>query len=461
MNDRVPTSRVARGSKIGKAAAGQALRNAGTRASMLGRSDEAKARISEKAVLQAADQLVTVLGSMKGAAMKIGQMLSVIDLDLVPESHREHFQRKLAVLRDQAPKVSFDAMRKIIEDDLGRSISDVFAEFDDVPIAAASIGQVYRAQLHDGRLVAVKVQYPGIDVAIRADMKNLAMFLKFWRSTIPTVAAPELAREIKLNMESELDYEREARTQHQLAQLFAGHPFIEVPDSVPSASGRRVVVTELFDGQPFDAIRALPQQDRDRVGEIIYRFYIGSMFSYSEFCGDPHPGNILLGTDGKVGFIDFGLYNKMDPVHVDFEKQCLRAASENRSQDLFDLMVRRGVINADAGVSVDECLDYVYGAAGWHLNDESIEITPAMASGSMLLAIDPRISEFSGMRHQNLPPEHIFSRRAEFLTFGVLGQLGATNNWHRIAREWVYDEPPQTALGIAHAEWDRSRTIDE
>lgn len=329
----------------------------------------------------------------------------------------------------------------------------MFAEFDDVPIAAASIGQVYRARLHDGRPVAVKVQYPGIDVAIRADMKNLAMFLKFWRSTLPAVAAPELAHEIKLNMESELDYEREARTQHELALLFADHPFIEVPDSVPAASGPKVVVTELFDGQSFDAIRALPQQDRDRVGEIVYRFYIGSLFAFNEFCGDPHPGNILLGANGKVGFIDFGLYNRMDPIHVDFEKQCLRAATENRSQDLFDLMVARGVINADAGVTVDECLDYVHGAAGWHLTDEQIAVTPAMASGSILLAIDPRVSEFAGMRHQNLPPEHIFSRRADFLTFGVLGQLGAANNWHRIAREWIYGEAPTTPLGEAHARW--------
>ncbi|MDT5103455.1 MAG: hypothetical protein QOI25_968, partial [Mycobacterium sp.] len=210
MSDQVPTSRVTRGSKLGKAAATQAVRTAGARMSMVGRSSASKAQISEKAALQAADQLVTVLGSMKGAAMKLGQMLSVVDLELVPESHRESFQRKLAVLRDQAPTVSFDVMRRQIEDDLGGPVTTLFAEFDDQPMAAASIGQVYRARLHDGRDVAVKVQYPGVDVAIRADMKNLAMFLRFWRSAIPTVSTPELAAEIARNMESELDYEREA-----------------------------------------------------------------------------------------------------------------------------------------------------------------------------------------------------------------------------------------------------------
>lgn len=424
---------------------------------MIGRSHDAKVRISEKAAIQAAEQLVTVLGSMKGAAMKLGQMLSVIDLEVVPESHRESFQRKLAVLRDRAPAVSFDVMRRQIEADLGAPIDRLFADFDDSAIAAASIGQVYRARLHDGRDVAVKVQYPGIDVAIRADMKNLAMFLKFWRSTIPTISTPELAEEVKRNIEGELDYVREAQTQHDLATLFADHPFITIPDSVAERSGARVIVTELFDGRPFDVIRTLTEAERDRVGEIVYRFYIGSMFRFNEFCGDPHPGNILLGADGRIGFIDFGLYNRMDPEHVEFEKECLRAATELRTQDLFDMMVRRGVIDADSGVTPDECLGYVHGAGGWHLTDEAITVTPAMASGSMLLAIDPRISQFSGMRHQNLPPEHIFSRRADFLTFGVLGQLEATNNWHRIAREWLYDEPPATALGIADAEWRASR----
>jgi predicted unusual protein kinase regulating ubiquinone biosynthesis (AarF/ABC1/UbiB family) len=457
MPDQIPTSRVSRGTKLGAAAATQAVRSAGTKVSKLGRSPESKARISEKAAVQAADQLVTILGSMKGAAMKLGQMLSVVDLGFVPESERENFQRKLAVLRDQAPKVPFDVMRRQIEDDLGKPVTQLFADLHDEPIAAASIGQVYRARLHDGRDVAVKVQYPGIDLAIRADMKNLSTFLKFWRSAIPTMSMPELAAEITRNMESELDYEREARTQHHLAVLFADHPFIAIPDSVVALSGHKVVVTELFDGDSFDTICTLPQADRDRIGEIAYRFYIGSLFLHNEFCGDPHPGNILLGRDGKVGFIDFGLYNHMDPVHVEFERQCIRAAAEYRSQDLFDMMVLRGVIDPDSGVTPKECLEYIYAAAGWHLTDEVITVTPAMASGSMSLAIDPRMSEFSGMRHQNLPPEHIFSRRAEFLTFGVLGQLRASNNWHRIVREWVFGDKPATPVGVADAQWRSSR----
>ncbi|WP_137725191.1 ABC1 kinase family protein [Prescottella subtropica] len=453
MADKVPTSRLVRGSKLGQVAAGRALRGVGTRVSMLGRSEEVRTRLAEKSAIAAADQLVTVLGGMKGVAMKLGQMLSILDLDLVPEEHREEFQRKLAALRDQAPTTSFPAMRDVIEADYGRPLGDVFAEFDPDAIAAASIGQVYRARLHDGRDVAVKVQYPGIDAAIRADMKNLTMFLKIWKSTVPTLSTPGLLNELRLNFEGELDYEREARTQHGIARVYADHPFVAIPDSVPELSTRRVLVSEFFDGAGFVAIRGLPQAERNRIGEIVFRFYIGSLYRYHEFCGDPHPGNVLLGADGRVGFVDFGLFNRMDARHVEFEKQCLRAATEGRTDDLFALLVHRGVIDPGADVTPDECLDYVYAAAEWNLVDEEIAITPEMASTGFLLAIDPRASEFSGMKSQNLPPEHLFSRRADFLTFGVLGQLDASANWHRIGREWVYDEAPTTELGAAEAQW--------
>jgi hypothetical protein len=114
-------------------------------------------------------------------------------------------------------------------------------------------------------------------------------------------------------------------------------------------------------------------------------------------------------------------------------------------------------MTGDTGVTPEECLEYIHAAAGWHLTDEVIRVTPAMASGSMLDAIDPRMTEFSGMRHQNLPPEHLFSRRADFLTFGVLGQLEASNNWHRIAREWIYGDEPATPHGVADARWRASR----
>lgn len=425
--------------------------------SMVGRSEELRARVSEKASIQAADQLVNVLGGMKGAAMKLGQMLSVLDLALVPEEHRERFQAKLAVLRDKAPDVPFESMRAVIENDLGRSVDDAFARFDPSPIAAASIGQVYRAVLHDGREVAVKVQYPGVDIAIRADMKNLALFLKFWRSSVPSISAPALTEELRVNFERELDYTEEARTQHILAQRFAEHPFVVVPDAVLELCSRRVLVTEYVQGFRFDHIRGLDATERDRVGEIIYRFYVGSLYRFDEFCGDPHPGNVLLCDDGRVAFIDFGLYNRMLHEHVEFELDCLRAASEERGEDLLAAMISRGIVEPDAGVTPDECLDYTFAASEWNLVDRTLTVTPSLASGGLLLAIDPRGAQFAGMKSQSLPPEHLFSRRADFLTFGVLGQLEATANWHRIAREWIYGEPPVTDLGRAEAAWQQDK----
>ena len=423
---------------------------------MIGRSDEVRAKLSEESSIRAAEQMVAVLGSMKGVAMKLGQMMSIIDMELVPPSHRDTFQQKLAVLRNSAPTTSLAAMRAVIEEDHGQPIEKLFAEFEPEAIAAASIGQVYRAKLHDGRTVAVKVQYPGIEAAVRADLKNLNMLSPIWKVFLPWVSQA-LLDELATNLEHELDYRAEALTQERVAREFADHPFLRVPASVPELCSERVLVTEHVDGIGFEEIRELPQDERNRIGEIIYRFYVGSMFRTNEFCGDPHPGNVLLGKDGRVSFLDFGLYNQMDPEHVELEAACLRAAAEDRGADLVKLMAKGGIIRKSAGVTAEDCLDYVYSASGWCLVDQVLAITPDVASGAFLLAVDPRASEFGSMKLQNLPPEHLFSRRADFLTFGILGQLGASANWHTIAREWLYDDPPATALGVLDKEWRESR----
>ncbi|MGX1771178.1 ABC1 kinase family protein [Nocardia brasiliensis] len=452
MAKQVPTSRLARGTKLGAVAASSVIRTQRARLSMRGRSEAVRAKMAEESMIRTTEQVVMVLGTMKGVAMKLGQMMSVLDLDLVPEDHRERFQKRLAVLRNAAPSVSFESMRQVIEDDFGQPLDAIFAEFEAEPIAAASIGQVYRARLRDGRQVAVKVQYPGIDAAVRADLKNLAMFRRVLQSAMPWVT-PAVLDELRLNMESELDYQAEANTQLQIAELYAGHPFIVVPRSMPELSTTRVLVSEYVAGKGFEEIRQLPDAERDRIGEIIYRFYVGSLFTFNEFCGDPHPGNVLLAADGRVGFLDFGLFNRMDADHVQFELTCLRAAAEDRAEDLRRLMIERGVIDSPEEIGAEECLEYVLAASEWCLIDEDLTITPELASGAFLLAVDPRASEFAGMKQQNLPPEHLFSRRADFLTFGMLGQLGCTANWHRISREWLYDEPPVTELGQAHHVW--------
>lgn len=451
----IPTSRLSRTTRVGRLAAGQAVRDLGARAGAVGRSDAERRRAAEVRALQAADQIVQVLGSMKGAAMKLGQMLSVIEIGLAPGPARAGFQRKLAALRDQAPTVSFAEMRRVLEADLGEPVERVFAEFDEQPVASASIGQVYRARTTDGRDVAVKVQYPGIATAVRADLKNLRLVLRMAKRYWPGLDSGPLVEEIRGRVGEELDYQREARTQREVSAAYRGHPFIVVPDAVPELCGERVLVTEYADGLPFDAITAADQRTRDRVGEIAYRFYCGSIYRDRQFAGDPHPGNLLLLPDGRVAFVDFGFFKRMSAIDVELEVACQRAAVEQRADDLHALFATAGVFPEPGLVRPAEVLAYVQDAIGWYLADAEVAATPELAAEAFIASIDPRSKHFETMRWQQLPAEHALARRSELYTFGLLGQLHATGNWHRIAREWLYGDEPATELGRADAAFRR------
>ncbi len=229
----LPTGRVQRLARIGRTAAGAAVKQAGTKTANVARSDKRSAEALERRQIETAKQIVKVLGGMKGAAMKLGQVLSFLDVGLVPEEYREDFQKELAKLRDSAPTVSFERMTKVIEEEYGEPVSSAFADFDPEPIAAASIGQVYRARLHDDREVAVKVQYPGVADAVRADMQNLGILLRLVRRITPQLDVKALASEIRERITDELDYELEAANQRSLARIYRGHPFILVPLSSP------------------------------------------------------------------------------------------------------------------------------------------------------------------------------------------------------------------------------------
>src|SRR4051794_41642507 len=263
--DRIPTSRLARSAKIGRLAAGQGARQVATKVTNVARTDEGRRAALEKRHIEAAEQIVAALGTMKGAAMKLGQVMSFLDVGLVPEEYREEFQRKLGALRDAAPKVRFEDMRKVIESDLGEKVADVFSEFDETPVAAASIGQVYRARLRDdGREVAVKVQYPRVAEAVRADMQNLGMILRVMKSVAPGLDVRTTAEEIRSRIHEELDYELEAANQRALARIHRGHPFIVVPEVVTELSRERVLVNEFVRGAGFEDIKLMSQDTRGR-----------------------------------------------------------------------------------------------------------------------------------------------------------------------------------------------------
>ena len=234
------------------------MRQFGTRAANVTRSEDKAQAALDRRQLETAEQIVAVLGTMKGAAMKLGQVMSFLDVGLVPEEFREEFQEKLAELRDAAPKVSFKEMKKVIEDEYDEPLDEVFETFDPVPIAAASIGQVYKARMPDGRDVAVKVQYPGVASAVRADMQNLGMILRLMKRVAPGLDPKALGDEIRSRIDEELDYELEAANQRTLARIFRGHPFIVVPDVVTRLSRERVVVSEFVSRPRLRGDQAAP-----------------------------------------------------------------------------------------------------------------------------------------------------------------------------------------------------------
>jgi predicted unusual protein kinase regulating ubiquinone biosynthesis (AarF/ABC1/UbiB family) len=453
--ENIPTSRVRRTATVATLAASEAVKQFGTRAANTTRGAQASEDAMARRQLETAKQIVAALGTMKGAAMKLGQVMSFLDVGLVAEEHREEFQRELAKLRDAAPTVSFKQMRRVIEDDLGERISEVFATFDEEPIAAASIGQVYRATLReDGREVAVKVQYPGVAAAVRADMQNMDMIMRLLKRMTPGMDSKAIAAEIKERIGEELDYELEAQNQRSLARIFKDHPFIVVPDVITDLSRERVLVTEFVRGVGFEEIKGYPQSQRDRIGEIVFRFFLGCLYRHRQFSGDPHPGNFLLQDDGKVAFLDFGLFKRMEREPVELELACQRAVVEGDAGTLHRLLAESGFLPEPERVDPGHLMEFISDAIWWYTTaDEVVELTPEIATQVMIESSDPRSSHFREMRHQDMRPEHLFGRRMEMLTLAVLSQLRAKNNWHRIAREWMYGEEPVTELGRAEAEF--------
>jgi predicted unusual protein kinase regulating ubiquinone biosynthesis (AarF/ABC1/UbiB family) len=452
--DSIPTSRVARTAKIGGLAAGQAIRQAGTRAANVARDEEGKKAALERRHIEAAEQIVTALGTMKGAAMKVGQVMSFLDVGLVPEEYREEFQHKLAALRDAAPTVTFKDMKKVIEEELDDPFKEVFEEFHEEPIAAASIGQVYRARLReDGREVAVKVQYPGVAAAVRADMQNLGLILRLAKRIAPGMDPKAIGQEIRDRIEEELDYELEAQNQRTLARIFRGHPFIVVPEVVTSLSRERTLVTEYVHGTGFEDLKRYPHEDRDRIGEILFRFYFGCLYRHHQFSGDPHPGNSMLLDDGRMAFFDFGLFKRMPAGTVELEIQVARAIVEGDTDTIMRLGTEVGFFPEPEKFNPDRVLSHFRAATSWYTCDRYVELTPDYATQVLIDMSDPRSEYFGQLRHESAPPDHIFGRRMEVLTLAVIAQLHARGNFHRIAREWFYGDEPATELGRQEAEF--------
>jgi predicted unusual protein kinase regulating ubiquinone biosynthesis (AarF/ABC1/UbiB family) len=458
MPDDLPTGRWRRAAKVGRLAGGQTARGYATKAANLTRDQEGRRDAAARRQMEAAEQIFDVLGQMKGAAMKVGQVASFIDTGAFPPEFQERIQAKLAELRDAAPVVPFDRMRKVVEDDLGEKLPDVFAEFEEDAVAAASIGQVYKARLHDGRDVAVKVQYPGVAQAVRADLQNLGLIMRVAKRIAPGMDAKAMTREIRERLTDELDYEHEAQQHRAFARSWRGHPFIYVPPVVTELCSEHVLVSEWVEGRGFEQVKEMDRATRDRFGEIVFRFFFGSLYRNGHFSGDPHPGNYRLMADGRVAFIDFGMTKRVAREDLEAEIAAVRFGMDGDVQGLHRQLGAMGFYDpADETITPEAVFDHFHDVTRWYIEDREVTVDRELVSQVLIDFGDPRSRHWQLMRRETMPPQAMLARRMEALTLGVLGQLGATANWHRIAREWLFGEAPSTELGAAeHPFHDRA-----
>jgi predicted unusual protein kinase regulating ubiquinone biosynthesis (AarF/ABC1/UbiB family) len=447
----IPKGRIRRTAQVGSVVGTQGARYAGTRAANLARSREEAADALERRHLEAAERMVATLGRMKGAAMKIGQLASFIDTEFLPPEYRDLYQEHLAQLRTQAPTMPWTQVRKVLDQEWEEPCEELFEQIEHEAAAAASIGQVHRAVLPDGRRVAVKIQYPGVAEAIAADMQNAGLILRMAKALAPGLDAKAAAAELKERVMEELDYELEAQNQRSFARGYRGHPFIHVPDVVTRLSTQRVLVSEWVDGAGFEEVKQLPQADRDRFGEIVYRFCFGSIFHLQHFNADAHPGNYLLMPDGRVAFLDFGMTKHLDKDQIELEITALDAIFDGDPERLRVALHDLGFLNNPQKVDAEQLMEHVKTVGGWYMEDREVTVDSRRVMDAIAAVSDPRSEFYRLMRRENLPANELMGRRMESGVLAVLGQLEATRNWYRIGREWWFADPPATQLG--EQEW--------
>jgi predicted unusual protein kinase regulating ubiquinone biosynthesis (AarF/ABC1/UbiB family) len=447
----IPKGRIRRTAQVGSVVGTQGARYAGTRAANLTRSREEAADALERRHLEAAERMVATLGRMKGAAMKIGQLASFIDTEFLPPEYRDLYQEHLAQLRTQAPTMPWSQVRKVLDEEWEEPCEELFEQIEHEAAAAASIGQVHRAVLPDGRKVAVKIQYPGVAEAIAADMQNAGLILRMAKALAPGLDAKAAAEELKERVMEELDYELEAQNQRSFARGYRGHPFIHVPDVVTRLSTQRVLVSEWVDGAGFEEVKQLPQEERDRFGEIVYRFCFGSIFHLQHFNADAHPGNYLLMADGRVAFLDFGMTKHLDKDQIELEITALDAIFDGDPERLRVALHDLGFLNNPQKVDAEQLMEHVKTVGGWYMEDREVTVDSRRVMDAIAAVSDPRSEFYRLMRRENLPANELMGRRMESGVLAVLGQLEATRNWYRIGREWWFADPPATPLG--EQEW--------
>ena len=364
------------------------------------------------------------MGRYKGAMMKLGQMLGYVDLLDLPAPARA----LLARLHDRSPAMSAAVVRGVLQDEFEAGPEQLFAEWEDVPFAAASIGQVHRAQLHDGRAVAVKIQYPGIEDAIRADLRSIELMARVLNPVAGAIDTRATARELRDRFVEECDYEREARMQQHMAELFADDDQLYVPAVVRRYSSKRVLTTELFEGQRFaEFVASATQAERNRAGVAIFRAAFESIFRHHLFNCDPHPGNYLF-AEGRVALLDFGCMRNFTAEYVEAWKALICAVLDQDLDRFREAMVAMGMVRPGKPFDYEYQLEisrYLY--RPWLSHDPFRYTRPYVAESLRLLVTDN-----PNRRLMSMPPELVFVNRLQWGLNSVLAALEAEADWAAI-----------------------------
>jgi predicted unusual protein kinase regulating ubiquinone biosynthesis (AarF/ABC1/UbiB family) len=458
--DPVPRGRIHRTMPL----AGFTARAAGGRMVAALREKTGDATAVQRFHERTAERYSELLGHSKGVLMKTGQLLSMVDASSIGSGGFSPYQRALQRLQANAPPMDPALAKQVLRTDLGRPVADVFAEFTDEPMAAASIGQVHRAVLHDGRQVAVKIQYPGAAKAIRDDLANTELLATFFRfatsaSGIAMQTNPrQTAREISIRISQELDYRHEAANISAFSELYRGHPFIRVPKVIAQASGDRVLTMTYLNGMDWPAAQQADQDLKNTWAEVIQRFVTGSYRHANLFHADPHPGNYCFGLDGTVGFVDFGCVTVLPECQRRRNVEMVRASMDGRKQDVRALMVESGYLTSDSTLNADEAYQWMGELVYELLATQPVTYTPDTSQRAIRALLDVRSPDHP-VRRMSVPDDFVFFSRLNLSMNAIFATLGAT-----IHARSMYDDmdgvaEPITPLGKLHDAWVRQRGL--
>lgn len=446
----IPTGWVERGAKLAGQTGKSAFRFVGTRARSFA-APERSGEFLDSFHQKTAQQIVQMLGEMKGAAMKLGQLASFYEFG-APGEYMSTYRDALTMLQNSAPPMDPEASKAVIEEEFGKPVNEVFATFDEDAVASASIGQVHHATLPTGEEVAVKVQYPGVDEAVKSDLKNVSAMTKLAVAIAPNLDPKEVANEVKERVLEELDYHREATNQQKFADLYEGHPFVVVPKVYKDYTRTRVITQEFVKGDPFMSAFEWDEERKGDLGEILFRFFYGSLHRFLLFSADPHPGNYLLLPDGKVAFIDYGLTRAVDPATLLYMVELVQALIHEDKDRGRQALEGLGILSKRTP-EVDAVWDHLKMINLPVLQDREFTIDAPLVQKIGTAGFDPRSPAFQTLRKVGIPGIMVTFNRMSFGVASLLGRLEATRNWQAIAREMWMGEESQTSLGKLEQEW--------